>query len=1057
MVPSIMRQIVTLAISLGVMVISLAGMAHAAASFPAVYLEKDKPRLAPAAPDDFKGAPGRMARDADGNIYVTDFWASGIVKFDKRGNRIGFSPLPQRPIAVAVKANGDFIVSFHKPTPFVAVYNVAGTELYRLRSTAFPTGLGQFQQPTGIAIDDQNNIYVVDTANVDGMSCVQVFNSDGTAKSFTNLNPAYNFRTPTYPIAADEVRYPYNYPDNSFGAREVDRISGTERIPVPKTGMFLGPTAIYFESYNKHIVLVDSMNGRLQFFKPVYNLPYACDYVKTIGSLGYTTNQFGDPQGVGFEYDKVTGALYRIWVVDKSRNVVKAMDPAVPSELREIPDASLPAGEIFMPSDGIFDSQNKILFVSNEAASYPQDNIAVFCVDPANSASPSCLPAPGCRLTVNPPTPTACGLPSNQITITGTVEDVCTVACSVNPINPVGSTGYGGAQGDKSWSCTVTLTDGMDNVVTVTASKPAVPDTVKSQSIHYLNTCLYTLPTCTFTTPAVNPFYTNSAPTGTVQVCGEINISQNSYVVLYNRGDNNARYSVPIVPKAGSPTIGTWCADVRVNPAPNRVVAACYRDGAPAIVDPENSTTLPYTDVILDLLAPVLNEVSLVRLGVSVNYPLQNITGLVNDDNIDRVEVNGVNVRVDPKTGLFSTFVKLHRGDNPIAIQAFDLAGNQSPLNTANVITLDNAYDLLPDVKFTSPADMSIIQTIANLTGTSAATGLTVEDGPTPLTVTRVGSNWSAASTTRTPFVTFMATATEAGKSTVAKRTVIKSGSQNPEIALTTNVGASNGPSFNEDFTTNNSTVFLKGTVAPGSGRALSNCEVTLSVINQATGATTNSTLSLLQGQTCTTTLPAQQIVFSSPGVYQLRVHAIDAVDPAIFSTTMRTVYYDTAPPEARACANASNIGPIFSGAIEAGLTVQVSAKISNVTTNAGIVYSTPANTAEEQWTATFPSTIDPGTLSFQVTDKAGNVLTKSNTPVPAVPSGDIDGNGVVNILDALEALRIAANAVTPTQTQLDRADIGPSLDQLSCPNSKIDISDALLILKKATGVQSWN
>ena len=51
-----------------------------------------------------------------------------------------------------------------------------------------------------------------------------------------------------------------------------------------------------------------------------------------------------------------------------------------------------------------------------------------------------------------------------------------------------------------------------------------------------------------------------------------------------------------------------------------------------------------------------------------------------------------------------------------------------------------------------------------------------------------------------------------------------------------------------------------------------------------------------------------------------------------------------------------------------------------------------------------------------------------------------------------LKALRIAVGLVTPTAEERLRGDVAP----LGAPDDRIDVSDALLILKKAVGLVSF-
>ncbi|MBK5276202.1 MAG: hypothetical protein JJE30_14285 [Desulfuromonadales bacterium] len=72
------------------------------------------------------------------------------------------------------------------------------------------------------------------------------------------------------------------------------------------------------------------------------------------------------------------------------------------------------------------------------------------------------------------------------------------------------------------------------------------------------------------------------------------------------------------------------------------------------------------------------------------------------------------------------------------------------------------------------------------------------------------------------------------------------------------------------------------------------------------------------------------------------------------------------------------------------------------------------------------------------------------------LPKGDLNQNGVVDIADALIALRIASLIIQPTADDLILGDIAPVVNGVSVPNGVIDIVDALLILRKVVGLISF-
>ena len=71
-------------------------------------------------------------------------------------------------------------------------------------------------------------------------------------------------------------------------------------------------------------------------------------------------------------------------------------------------------------------------------------------------------------------------------------------------------------------------------------------------------------------------------------------------------------------------------------------------------------------------------------------------------------------------------------------------------------------------------------------------------------------------------------------------------------------------------------------------------------------------------------------------------------------------------------------------------------------------------------------------------------------------PSGDINGDGVVDVSDALLALRIAVQLIPPDPKYFTGGDVAPLVNGSPQPNGIIDVADALLILRKCVGLVNW-
>jgi hypothetical protein len=99
-------------------------------------------------------------------------------------------------------------------------------------------------------------------------------------------------------------------------------------------------------------------------------------------------------------------------------------------------------------------------------------------------------------------------------------------------------------------------------------------------------------------------------------------------------------------------------------------------------------------------------------------------------------------------------------------------------------------------------------------------------------------------------------------------------------------------------------------------------------------------------------------------------------------------------------------------------------------------------------------------TLSVKAYDATGNGSTASqvtvsvsnNTPLMNVISGDINGDGIVDVSDALLALQIAVGNVQSIPDELQRGDIAPLINGVPVPNGIIDIGDVIVILSITAG-----
>ncbi|WP_298270897.1 Ig-like domain-containing protein [Geobacter sp.] len=92
--------------------------------------------------------------------------------------------------------------------------------------------------------------------------------------------------------------------------------------------------------------------------------------------------------------------------------------------------------------------------------------------------------------------------------------------------------------------------------------------------------------------------------------------------------------------------------------------------------------------------------------------------------------------------------------------------------------------------------------------------------------------------------------------------------------------------------------------------------------------------------------------------------------------------------------------------------------------------------------------------IAVTATDEAGNESSvQRNITWANPPNGDLNSDLNVTVLDVLVALRIAVGLVKPTDGYLINGDVSPFVNGRSVPDGRIDIGDALIILKMALGI----
>jgi hypothetical protein len=91
--------------------------------------------------------------------------------------------------------------------------------------------------------------------------------------------------------------------------------------------------------------------------------------------------------------------------------------------------------------------------------------------------------------------------------------------------------------------------------------------------------------------------------------------------------------------------------------------------------------------------------------------------------------------------------------------------------------------------------------------------------------------------------------------------------------------------------------------------------------------------------------------------------------------------------------------------------------------------------------------------LTVTATDVAQNVGTAATSVRVILPDGCFKGTETPDIADAVKALRIGVGLVDPSVEDRLHGDVAPLVNGVPAPDGKIDMTDALLILKKVVGL----
>jgi len=639
--------------------------------------------------------PLKIALDADGNIYVADARAGGVVKLNTFGVLQKVIPTSAVPNGLAFALDGTLLVSQGSS---VVRYDVAsGQEVGRLVG-------GDLRGPAGIAIDDLTGyIYVADSR----ANQVEVYTASGSyVKAFA--------QGVTTDIYGNAVLNPL--------------------------GKLSGPSGISFEKISRQFAVADTRSNRVQFFDTEGNFVKSIGKVIPINTTGSTTligsMQFETPVATVFEYsnDVEPVTLKRIYVVDSFQGNIQVVDPATSAALlvagttkNYIGSPGTVNGKLTFPSDAIFDAINKRLMVVNGYG-----NITNYGIDGGTNP-----------VYVTPPTlsidPVLATVSSPTVTISGTVDAGASVVVTTGAPTVAGAVVYTSA---TTWKCAITDLVAGNNTITVTARDSAGnASPAQSVNVNFL------VPAPVINVSSSVPGLTNVATlvvTGTVDAGATVTVTNTStaisgaaavadttwsYTVALAEGKN----SISVAAQKPMSSAATAVVGVTLDTVAPMLVVSALSDGSYAGSQIQNITgnvsdssavtvqinnvqatlvdgtfSVPVTmvngsnlitviasdaagnvtqdnrNIFYDVTSPVIDIVSPMDNSFTNNINMQ-INGSI-DETPQIITVAGIPAVVDSSTNTWTANIDLVAGLNTIEIVATDLAGNTSSLKRSVVL-----------------------------------------------------------------------------------------------------------------------------------------------------------------------------------------------------------------------------------------------------------------------------------------------------------------------------------------------------------------------------------